>query len=213
MDLRYIESNVEIEPINVPIHTTFVVLLKMIYDIIGVDRHNQLVLKCQHPTKINKVQPLVVRNDRTVARMLAVPSKYGMSSVQLFIEQAPNHYHLSNEMGHLTWLSVGDIDVDEENEIYEEEDRDDAIDTDEIHLPNDDENYGQRENIDLVMVQQVVECDSTRYVNLEVGNRSNDPKVENTSPISFPHGTQINVSNDNLETTFTPISYHMPPTL
>ena len=49
MDLRYIESNVEIEPINVPIHTTFVVLLKMIYDIIGVDRHYQLVLKCRHP--------------------------------------------------------------------------------------------------------------------------------------------------------------------
>nr|CAN68793.1 hypothetical protein VITISV_016173 [Vitis vinifera] len=173
-DLRYIGNNVEIEPIDAPIHTTFVELLNMIYDIIGVDRHNQLVLKCQHPTKINKVQPLVVRNDRTVAR---------------------------------------DIDVDEENETYEEEDRDDAIDTDEIHLPNDDENYGQRENIDLVMVQQVVECDSTRYVNLEVGNRSNDPKVENTSPISFPHGTQINVSNDNLETTFTPVSYHMPPTL
>ena len=110
-------------------------------------------------------------------------------------------------------MSVGDIDVDEENEIYEEEDRDDAIDTDEIHLPNDDENYGQRENIDLVMVQQVVECDSTRYVNLEVGDRSNDSEVENTSPIAFPHGTQINVSNDNLETTFTPVSYHMPPTL
>ena len=42
-------------------------------------------------------------------------------------------------MGHLTWLSVGDIDVDDENERDEEDDRDDAIDTDEIHLPNDDE--------------------------------------------------------------------------
>ena len=49
--------------------------------------------------------------------MLAVPSKYGMSSIQLFIEQAPNHYHLSNEMGHLTRLSPSDTDVDEENEI------------------------------------------------------------------------------------------------
>ena len=36
--LRYIGNNVEIEPIDVPIYTTFVVLLNMIYDIIGVDR-------------------------------------------------------------------------------------------------------------------------------------------------------------------------------
>ena len=83
--LRYIGNNVEIEPIDVPIYTTFVVLLNMIYDIIGVDRHYQLLLKCRHPTKMNKFQLLVVRNDWTVARMLAVPSKYEMSSVQLFI--------------------------------------------------------------------------------------------------------------------------------
>ena len=66
-DLRYIGNNVEIEPIDVPIHTTFVVFLNMIYGIIGVDRHYQLVLKCRHPTEMNKFQPLVVRNDRTVA--------------------------------------------------------------------------------------------------------------------------------------------------
>ncbi|RVX13203.1 hypothetical protein CK203_017957 [Vitis vinifera] len=215
-DLRYIGNNVEIEPIDVPIHTTFVELLKMIYDIIGVDRDYQLILKCRHTTEMNKFQPLVVRNDQTVAHMLVVPSKYGMSSVQLFIEQAPNQYHLSNKMGHLTQLSTGDTDVDDENERDEEDDRDDAIDTNEIHLPNDDENYCQRENIDLVMVQQVVKCESTRFVNLEVGDRSNNPKVEfeveNTSPVAFPHGTQFNISNDNLEETFAPVSYHMPPT-
>ena len=138
-DLRYIRNNVEIELIDVPIHTTFAVLLNMIYDIIDVDRHYQLVLKCQHPIEMNKFQPLVVRNDRTVARMLAVPSKYGMSSVQLFIEQAPNHYHLSNAIGHLTRLSAGDTDVDGENERDEEDDRDNAINTDDIHLPNDNE--------------------------------------------------------------------------
>ena len=85
MDLRYIGNNVEIELIDVSIHMTFVVLLNMIHDIIGIDRHYQLVLKCRHPTEMNKFQPLVVRNDWTVARMLAVPSKYEMSSVQLFI--------------------------------------------------------------------------------------------------------------------------------
>ena len=66
------------------------------------------------------------------------------------------------------------------------------------------------------MVQQVVECESTRYVNLEVGDRSNNPEVEfeveNTSLVASPHGTQFNISNDNREATLTPISYHMPPT-
>ena len=99
-----------------------------------------------------------MRNDRTIARMLAVTSKNGMSSIQLFIEQTPNHYHLSNQMSHLTRLSIGDTDVDDENERDKEDDRDDVIDADEIHLPNDAENCCQRENIDLVMVQQIVEC-------------------------------------------------------
>ena len=84
-NLKYIGNNVEIESIDVPIHTTFVELLNMIYDILGVDIHYQLVLKCRHPTEMNKFQPLVVRNDQIVSRMLVVLSKYGMSSVQLFI--------------------------------------------------------------------------------------------------------------------------------
>ncbi|KAL6340058.1 hypothetical protein AAG906_038893 [Vitis piasezkii] len=105
MDLRCIGNNVEIEPIDVPIHTTFVVLLNMIYGIIGVDRHYQLVLKCRHPIEMNKFQPLVVRNDQTVAR---------------------------------------DTNIDDENERDGEDDRDDAINTDEIHLLNDDENCCER---------------------------------------------------------------------
>ncbi|KAL6319868.1 hypothetical protein AAG906_036938 [Vitis piasezkii] len=107
-DLRYIGNNVEIEPIDVPIHTTFVEFPIFLTDIIGVDRYYQLVLKCRHPTEMNKFQPLVVRNDRTVAR---------------------------------------DTDFDDENERDEEDDRDDAIDTDEIHLPNDDENCCQTEKL------------------------------------------------------------------
>ena len=120
-------------------------------------------------------------------------------------------------MGHLTRLSTGDTNVDDKNERKEEDDRDNAIDTDEIHLPNDDENCCQIENIDLVMVQQVVECESTRFVNLEVGDRSNNPEVEfeveveNTSPVASPHGNQVNISNDNLEATFVPVLYHTWP--
>lgn len=44
IDLRYIGNNIEIEPIDVLIDTTFLELLNMIYGIIGVDRHNQLLL-------------------------------------------------------------------------------------------------------------------------------------------------------------------------
>ena len=71
-------------------------------------------------------------------------------------------------------------------------------------------------NIDLVMVQQVVECESTRYVNLELSDRSNDPEVEfeveNTSPLAFLRGTQVNIFDDNLEATFALVSFHMTPT-
>ena len=65
------------------------------------------------------------------------------------------------------------------------------------------------------MVQQVVKYENTRYVNLEVGDRSNNPEVEfeveNTSPVASPHGNQVNISNDNLEATFVPVLYHTPP--
>ena len=105
---------------------------------------------------MDKFQPLLVRNYWMVARMLVVQSKYGMSSIQLFIEQAPNHYHLSNEMSYLTRLSTGDTDIDDENERDEEDDRYDAIDTDEIHLPNDDENCCQRKNIDSFTLKLVI---------------------------------------------------------
>ena len=39
---------------------------------------------------------LVVKNDQTVASMLAVSLKYGVSSVELFIEYAPNRPPLNN---------------------------------------------------------------------------------------------------------------------
>ena len=61
-----------------------------------------------------------------------------------------------------------------------------------------------------------MECESTRFVNLEVGDKSTNPEVEfeveNTSPVASPDDTQVNISNGNLEATFAPVSYHMPPT-
>ena len=53
-------------------------------------------------------------------------------------------------------------------------------------------------------------------MNLEVGTRSNDPndevEVENTSLVISTHGTQVNISNDNVGPIIAPVSYHMPPT-
>ena len=109
-------------------------------------------------------------------------------------------------------MSINDIDVDEENDEDKADDIHDVIHTDEVVLPNNDEYCAQRESYDLMLVQQVLESESTRYVNFEVSGRSNDPnveiEVENTSPVVFPHGTQVNIFNDNVEPTIAPVSYH-----
>ena len=84
----------------------------------------------------------MVRNDQTIACMLAVTSKYGMSPVELFIEHTPSHPHLNNENDHFIQLSTNDIDVDEENDEDKEDDRHDVIHIDEVVFPNDDEYCG-----------------------------------------------------------------------
>ena len=67
-----------------------------------------------------------------------------------------------------------------------------------------------------MLVQQVMEFESTRYVNFEVGAGSNDLNIEvevkNTSLVVSSHGTQVNISNDTVEPTIAPVSYHMPHT-
>ena len=158
----------------------------------------------------------MVRNDQTIARMVAVASKHGISPIELFIEHTPSHHQLNNENDQSIQLSTDNIDVDEENDEDKEDDIHDVIHIDKVILPNDDEYCGQRENSDLMLVQQVMESESTSYVNLEVGTSSNDHnvevEVENTSLVVSPHGTQVNISNDNIEPTIAPVSYHMPPT-
>ena len=100
---------------------------------------------------------------------------------------------MNNENDHVIQLSTDNIDVDEENNEDKEDDIHDVIHTDEVVLPNDNEYCGQRESSDLMLVQQVMEFESIRYVNLEVGARSNDPNVEvgveNTSLVVSPHDT------------------------
>ena len=147
--------------------------------------------------------------------MLAVSSKYGMLPVELFIEHAPSHPHLNNKNDNFIQLFIDGIDVDEENNEDKEDDRYGVIHNNEVVLPNDDENCGKKESFDLIMVQQVMEFESIRYVNLEVGARLNDPngvvevEVENTLQVVSPHGIQVNISNDNVEEKSAHVSYHM----
>ena len=100
---------------------------------------------------------------------------------------------MNNENDHVIQLSTDNIDVDEENDEDKEDDIHDVIHTNEVVLPNDNEYCGHRESSDLMLVQQVMEFESIRYVNLEVGARSNDPNVEvgveNTSLVVSPHDT------------------------
>lgn len=120
IDLRFIGHDVEIEPIDLFIQMIFIELLNMVYDIIGVAKQFQLILKYHHPFGVNKFQPLVVRNDRIVARMLAIPSKYEISSIELFIKHTPNH------------LRNDDIVVDEENVRDREDDIHEVVLTNEF---------------------------------------------------------------------------------
>ena len=90
-NLRYIGNDVEIVPIDVPVQKTFMQLLNMAYDIFGVDKESQLILKCRYPTGVNKFQLLVVRNDQIVACMAVMSSKHEVSLVELFIEHTSSH--------------------------------------------------------------------------------------------------------------------------
>ena len=53
----------EIEPIDVPVHTIFMQLLNMVYDIFGINKESQLIFKGRYPIRVNKFQSLMVRND------------------------------------------------------------------------------------------------------------------------------------------------------
>ena len=137
-NLRYIEKDVEIVPIDVPVRTTFMQLLNLVYDIFGLDKESQLILKCHYPAGVNKFQSLVFRNNQTAARMVAVSSKHKISPIELFMEHTPSHPHLNNENDRSITLSTNDIDIDEENDEDKKNDIHDVIHTDEVVLLNDD---------------------------------------------------------------------------
>ena len=71
-DVDYVGDRVVVEPIDVPLGTTYEQLLEMIYSVTDINKeHFRLILSCMYPMKKgNKLQPCLVKNDSSVARML-----------------------------------------------------------------------------------------------------------------------------------------------
>ncbi|RVW32503.1 hypothetical protein CK203_081286 [Vitis vinifera] len=90
-DVDYVGDRVVVEPIGVPLGTTYEQLLEIIYSVIGINReHFQLILSCKYPMKKgNKFQPCPIKNDSGVAQMLEMHNRFGMDEVELFVEQVP----------------------------------------------------------------------------------------------------------------------------
>ena len=68
-DIDYVGDKVVVEPIDVPLRTTYEQLLEMIYSITNINKeHFQLILSCKYPMKRgNKFQHFLVKNDSGVA--------------------------------------------------------------------------------------------------------------------------------------------------
>ena len=90
-DVDYVGDRVVVEPIDVPLGTTYEQLLEMIYSVTDINKeHFRLILSCKYPMKKgNKFQPCPVKNDSGVARMLEMHNRFGMEEVELFVEQVP----------------------------------------------------------------------------------------------------------------------------
>ena len=88
-DVDYVGDRVVVEPIDVPLGTTYEQLLEMIYSVTHINReHFQLIFNCKYPMKRgNKFQPCPVKNDSGVARMLEMHNRFGMDEVELFVNK------------------------------------------------------------------------------------------------------------------------------
>ena len=111
-DVDYVGDRVVVEPIDVPLGTTYEQLLEMIYSVIGINReHFQLILSWKYLMKRgNKFQPCPIKNDSGVARMLEMHNKFRMDEVELFVEQTPIDLQMNSPIGNCTPLLLGEND-------------------------------------------------------------------------------------------------------
>ncbi|RVW96052.1 hypothetical protein CK203_027623 [Vitis vinifera] len=158
-DVDYVGDRVVVEPIDVPLGTTYEQLLEMIYSIIDINKeHFRLILSCKYPMKKgNKFQPCPVKNDSGVARMLEMHNRFGMDEVELFVEQHR-------------------LEEDEEDEEGRQCD-DDNVGAEDVH---NDDNQDREGSLPFLAVREAIEREQMRYVAMdgEGCNLSNNPDTE-----------------------------------
>ncbi|RVW53212.1 Serine/threonine-protein phosphatase 7 long form-like [Vitis vinifera] len=135
-DVDYVGDRVVVEPIDVPLGTTYEQLLEMIYSVTDINKeHFRLILSCKYPMKKgNKFQPCPVKNDSGVARMLEMHNRFGMDEVELFVEQVPIDLQMNSP-----------LEEDEEDEEGTQCD-DDSVRAEDVH---NDDNQDREDTEDL----------------------------------------------------------------
>ncbi|KAL6328790.1 hypothetical protein AAG906_003807 [Vitis piasezkii] len=182
-DVDYVGDRVVVEPIDVPLGTTYEQLLEMIYSVTDINKeHFRLILSCKYPMKKgNKFQPCPVKNDSGVARMLEMHNRFGMDEVELFVEQVPIDLQMNSPL------------EDEEEEEGTQCD-DDSVGAEDIH---NDDNQDREGSSPFLAVREAIEREQMRYVAVdgEGCNLSNNPDIEDL--------------DDPIE--LSPMQYHLAP--
>ncbi|WJZ94757.1 hypothetical protein VitviT2T_013588 [Vitis vinifera] len=210
-DVDYVGDRVVVEPIDVPLGTTYEQLLEMIYSVTDINKeHFRLILSCKYPMKkLNKFQPCPVKNDSGVARMLEMHNRFGMDEVELFVEQVPIDLQMNSSLGNCMPLLLGENDgtsnvqnpftVEHRSEEDEEDEErtqcdDDSVGAKDIH---NDDNQDREGSSPFLAVREAIEREQMRYVAVdgEGCNLSNNPDTEDL--------------DDPIE--LSPMQYHLAP--
>ncbi|RVX11696.1 hypothetical protein CK203_015866 [Vitis vinifera] len=193
-NVDYVGDRVVVEPIDVPLGTTYEQLLEMIYSVTDINKeHFRLILSCKYPMKKgNKFQPCPVKNDSGVAQMLEMHNRFGMDEVELFVEQVPIDLQMNSPIGNCMPLLLGENDgtsnvqnpftfehrseEDEEDEEGRQCD-DDSVEAEDVH---NDDNQDRKGSSPFLAVREAIEREQMRYVAMdgEGCNLSNNPNTE-----------------------------------
>ncbi|RVW90032.1 hypothetical protein CK203_035857 [Vitis vinifera] len=210
-DIDYVGDKVVVEPIDVPLGTTYEQLLEMIYSVTDINKeHFRLILSYKYSMKKgNKFQPYPVKNDSGVARMLEMHNRFGMDEVELFVEQVPIDLQMNSPIGNCMPLLLGENDVTsnvqnpftfEHRSKEDEEDKerrqcdDDSVRAEDVH---NDDNQNREGSSPFLVVREAIEREQMRYVDVdgEECNLSNNPDTEDL--------------DDPIE--LSPMQYHLAP--
>ncbi|KAL6323216.1 hypothetical protein AAG906_029223 [Vitis piasezkii] len=208
-DVDYVGDRVVVEPIDVPLGTTYEQLLEMIYSVTDINReHFQLILSCKYRMKReNKFQPCPIKNDNGVARMLEMHNRFGMDEVKLFVEQVQIDLQMNSSIGNcipfvhtcITSNVQNPFTFEHRSEEDEEDEEirqcdDDSVGAEDVH---NDDNQEREGSLHFLVVYEAIEREQIRYVDLDERgcNLSNNPDTEDL--------------DDPIE--LSPMQYHLAP--